>query len=161
MSAASTTILLRAMGLTTAARLQVELTTRAESENWGYTRFLHRLLEEEGNERLRRRIERLRKQSGLPASKTLGAIDEARLPEKVRIASELLLPKRGCCLIINVTDGNDFRRTNKMEVIHECFDDGAGAPGTGGGVAAAIRGSNSGREGQYPHGVYLGEWAAS
>ena len=84
MSAESTAILLRAMGLTTAARLQSDLTKRAESENWGYTRFLNRLLEEESNERLRRRIERLRKHSGLPATKTLGAIDESRLPEKVR-----------------------------------------------------------------------------
>jgi DNA replication protein DnaC len=84
MSAESTAILLRAMGLTTAARLHAELTKRAESENWGYSRFLNRLLEEESNERLRRRIERLRKQSGLPANNTLGAIDEARLPEKVR-----------------------------------------------------------------------------
>jgi DNA replication protein DnaC len=84
MSAESTPLLLRAMGLTTAARLQAEMTRRAESENWGYTRFLHRLLEEEGNERLRRRIERLRKQSGLPTAKTLAAVDEARLPEKVR-----------------------------------------------------------------------------
>jgi hypothetical protein len=64
-----------------------------------------------------------------------------------RIASKLLLPKEECCLIINVTNGNDFRRTNKMEVIHECFNDGASAPGTSGGVAAAIRGSNTGREG--------------
>lgn len=84
MSPDSTTILLRTMGLTTAARLYVEMTKRAEGENWGYNRFLHRLLEEETNERLRRRVERLRKQSGLPASKTLGVIDEARLPEKVR-----------------------------------------------------------------------------
>src|SRR5688572_25382828 len=84
MSAESTAILLRAMGLTTAARLHVEMTKRAEAENWGYTRFLNRLLEEESNERIRRRVERLRKNSGLPANKTLGAIDEDRLPEKVR-----------------------------------------------------------------------------
>lgn len=84
MSAESTAILLRAVGLTTAARLHGELTKRAEAENWGYTRFLNRLIEEESNERLRRRIERLRKQSGLPASKTLAALDESRLPEKVR-----------------------------------------------------------------------------
>jgi DNA replication protein DnaC len=72
------------MGLTTAARLHGEMMERAETENWGYTRFLHRLLEEESNERLRRRIERLRKHSGLPANKTLGTVNEARLPEKVR-----------------------------------------------------------------------------
>jgi hypothetical protein len=34
-----------------------------------------------------------------------------------------------------------------MEVIYEYFNDGASAPGTSGGVAAAIRGSNTGREG--------------
>lgn len=84
MSAESTAIQLRALGLTTAARLESELCRRAEAENWGYTRFLQRLLEEESNERLRRRMERLRKQSGLPAGKTLGVLDEARLPEKVR-----------------------------------------------------------------------------
>jgi DNA replication protein DnaC len=84
MSAESTALLLRAMGLTTAARLHTEMTKRAEAENWGYTRFLNRLLEEEANERIRRRVERLRKNSGLPATKTLGTIDEARLPEKVR-----------------------------------------------------------------------------
>lgn len=84
MSPEATAILLRTMGLTTAAKLQTEMTKRAEGENWGYTRFLHRLLEEEANERIRRRVERLRKHSGLPASKTMGAIDEARLPEKVR-----------------------------------------------------------------------------
>jgi len=84
MSVDATIILLRSMGLTTAAKLYSEMTKRAEGENWGYNRFLHRLLEEETNERLRRRVERLRKQSGLPASKTLGTIDEARLPEKIR-----------------------------------------------------------------------------
>ena len=84
MSPDSTTILLRTMGLTTAAKLHTEMTKRAEGENWGYTRFLNRLLEEETNERLRRRVERLRKQSGLPASKTLANVDESRLPEKVR-----------------------------------------------------------------------------
>jgi len=84
MSPESTGILLRSMGLTTAAKLHAELTTRAEGENWGYTRFLHRLLEEETNDRLRRRVARLRKNSGLPPAKTMGAVDEAQLPEKVR-----------------------------------------------------------------------------
>jgi len=57
---------------------------RAEAENWGYVRYLKRLLEEECNERLRRRMERLRKHSGLPAGKTLAQVNEERLPEKVR-----------------------------------------------------------------------------
>ena len=81
MSAESTAILLRALGLTSAARLESELCRRAEAENWGYERFLQRLLEEESNERLRRRMERLRKQSGLPAGKMLGVLDD--LPEPI------------------------------------------------------------------------------
>ena len=84
MSTETNAMLLRSLGLTTAARLDTELMRRAEAENWGYVRYLKRLLEEECNERLRRRIERLRKQSGLPPDKTLAQVNEARLPEKVR-----------------------------------------------------------------------------
>lgn len=91
MSAEATNILLRSLGLTTAGRMHQELTKRAEAENWGYARFLRQLMEEECNERLRRRIERLRKQSGLPAAKTLAALDESRLPEKVRRQMPTLL----------------------------------------------------------------------
>lgn len=62
---------------------------------------------------------------------------------------------------MNVTDGINARRNNKLEVIHECFDDGASTPGIGGGVAAAIRGGNSGGEGEYTVGVCLRERTAS
>ena len=46
-------------------------------------------------------------------------------------------------------------------MIHGCVVDCAGAPGTDGGVAAAIRGSNSGREEESPDRVCRGEWAGS
>jgi DNA replication protein DnaC len=84
MSADSNALVLRSLGLTTAARINAELMERAEAGNWGYVRYLKQLLEEECNERLRRRMERLRKESLLPADKTLGRVDESRLPEKVR-----------------------------------------------------------------------------
>ena len=84
MSAESNALLLRTLGLTTAAKLDADLAHRAEAENWGYVRYLKRLLEEECNERLRRRMERLRKHSGLPAGKTLAQVNEDRLPDKVR-----------------------------------------------------------------------------
>jgi DNA replication protein DnaC len=84
MSTESNAILLRTLGLTTAAKLDADLARRAEAENWGYVRYLKRLLEEECNERLRRRMERLRKHSGLPAGKTLAQVNEEQLPEKVR-----------------------------------------------------------------------------
>lgn len=85
MSAAdSLPMLLRSLGLTTVVREQAAAIERAESENWGYRRFLQYLMEAEANERLRRRIERLVKESGLPATKTMGTLDEKKLPDKVR-----------------------------------------------------------------------------
>ena len=84
MSAATLPILLRSLGLTTMAREHDDTLARAEAEHWGYPRFLRHLVETEANERLRRRVERLLKDSRLPASKTLASLDQARLPEKVR-----------------------------------------------------------------------------
>jgi len=84
MSAATLPILLRSLGLTTMAREHDAALARAEAEDWGYPRLLRHLVETEANERLRRRVERLLKQSRLPASKTLASVDHARLPDKVR-----------------------------------------------------------------------------
>lgn len=77
-------LLLRGLNLPTIAREHASVLARAESENWGYRRFLLHLMETEAGERLRRRIERQIKESGLPGGKTLGTLDQARLPEKVR-----------------------------------------------------------------------------
>ena len=75
---------LRSLWLTTMAREHEDVMARAEAENWGYRRFLGYLVENEVNERLRRRVERQLKESGLPAGKTLEALDEKKLPDKVR-----------------------------------------------------------------------------
>lgn len=75
---------LRALTLMTMAREHETVLARAEAENWGYRRFLTYLVENEINERLRRRIERQLKESGLPPGKTLDALEEKKLPEKVR-----------------------------------------------------------------------------
>lgn len=77
-------LLLRGLHLPHVAKEHAAALARAEAENWGYRRFLLHLVEGEANERLRRRIERQVKESGLPGGKTLGTLDEARLPEKVR-----------------------------------------------------------------------------
>jgi DNA replication protein DnaC len=77
-------LLLRDLKLPHLAREHAAALARAEAENWGYRRFLLHLVEGEANERLRRKIERQIKESGLPGGKTLGTLDEARLPEKVR-----------------------------------------------------------------------------
>lgn len=75
---------LRSLLLTTMAREHEDIMVRAEAENWGYRRFLGYLVESEVNDRLRRRIERQLKESGLPSGKTLEALDEKKLPDKVR-----------------------------------------------------------------------------
>ncbi len=75
---------LRSLLLTTMAREHEDLMARAEAENWGYRRFLGYLVENEVNERLRRRIERQLKESGLPPGKSLETLEEKKLPDKVR-----------------------------------------------------------------------------
>lgn len=75
---------LRSLLLTTMAGEHEDVMARAEAENWGYRRFLGYLVENEVNERLRRRVERQLKESGLPSGKTLEALDEKKLPDKVR-----------------------------------------------------------------------------
>lgn len=75
---------LRALLLTTVARDYEDAIGRAEAENWGYRRLLSYLVENELNERTRRRIERQIKESGLPPGKTLDTLEETKLPDKVR-----------------------------------------------------------------------------
>ncbi len=84
MSAATLPILLRSLYLSTIAREYEKAIGRAEAENWGYQRFLEYLFETEANERLQRKIERQLHEANLPKAKTLDALDQKRLPEKVR-----------------------------------------------------------------------------
>ena len=79
-----TPLLLRNLGLTSIARDHEDLLARAESENWGYRRFLRHLAEIEVQEKLTRRTERLLADSQLPAAKTLANLDQSRLPDKIR-----------------------------------------------------------------------------
>jgi len=84
MSASALPLLLRAMRLPTIAREHDDAIRRAEAENWGYARFLSYLFEAEGNDRLQRKIQRLLKESNLPAGKTLESLDDKKLPDKIR-----------------------------------------------------------------------------
>lgn len=84
MSAATLPMLLRTLYLSTIAREYEKAIGRAETENWGYQRFLEYLFEAEANERLQRKIERQLHEANLPKAKTLDALDQKRLPEKVR-----------------------------------------------------------------------------
>lgn len=61
-----------------------DVAATAEREGWTFEKFLTHLLEVEMSERRRRRIERLVKQSNLPADKTLATLDLARFSAAVR-----------------------------------------------------------------------------
>ncbi|MGH9884190.1 MAG: ATP-binding protein [bacterium] len=80
---AALVILLRALKLPTIARHAEEVAQLAERDGWTFIRYLHHLVELEVLERRRRRIERNRRQSELPADKTLATLKRSRLPVKV------------------------------------------------------------------------------
>ena len=84
MSADPLAMLLRSFKLPTMAARYAETLASAEEQSWGYRRFLLQLCEAEAADRLERKRERLLKQSGLPAGKTLGTLDESKLPVKIR-----------------------------------------------------------------------------
>jgi DNA replication protein DnaC len=84
MSADGLALLLRSFKLPTMAGRYPELLVEAEQNHWGYRKFLTHLCEAEAADRKERRRERLLKESGLPAGKTLGSLDEDKLPLKMR-----------------------------------------------------------------------------
>ena len=77
-------VLLRALKLPSFVQHNEEFSTRAEKEGWSHRAYLRRLVEIELADRERRKIERLRKRSGLPSEKTLDTLETNRMPAKVR-----------------------------------------------------------------------------
>jgi DNA replication protein DnaC len=77
-------ILFRSLELSAMEREFSSAIARAEAENWGYARLLQYLAEAEVQDCRSRKIERLLKYSGLPASETFARFDEAKMPEKAR-----------------------------------------------------------------------------
>jgi DNA replication protein DnaC len=61
-----------------------DLASRAEREGWGYLGYLQHLAELEAQQRQERRIDRRRRQSGLPHTKTLDTFLQERLTPAVR-----------------------------------------------------------------------------
>lgn len=84
MSTDGLALLLRSFKLPTMAGRYPELLAEAEQNHWGYRKFLTHLCEAEAADRKERRRERLLKESGLPAGKTLGSLNEDKLPLKLR-----------------------------------------------------------------------------
>ena len=77
-------MLLRGFHLSTMAELYEPTMVRAEEEGWSHRRVLEHLTHSEAVDREQRRIQRLLAESGLPEGKTLGNLDEAQLPIKIR-----------------------------------------------------------------------------
>jgi len=76
--------LLRSLKLPTFIGQRQDTAARAEREGWSFERFLTTLVEAECAERRRRRIERLLRQSDLPAEKTLATLNTELLPTTIR-----------------------------------------------------------------------------
>jgi len=77
-------MLFREFHLPTMAARFAEMIQSAEVQNWGYRRLLQQLCEAEASDRRERKRQRLLRESGLPAGKTLGNLAEGKLPPKVR-----------------------------------------------------------------------------
>ncbi|MCB0880536.1 MAG: ATP-binding protein [Deltaproteobacteria bacterium] len=77
-------LLLRALKLPSFVEHHEDIAAVAEREGWSFVDYLRHLVELELEDRRRRRIERLQKESKLPIDKTLGALDRDRLPITVR-----------------------------------------------------------------------------
>lgn len=83
-SADPTVMLLRSFCLSTMAGQYEEVMVRAEKEGWSHRQTMRHFCESEAVERAQKRTARLLAESGLPESKTLGTLDAAMLPAKVR-----------------------------------------------------------------------------
>jgi DNA replication protein DnaC len=84
MSADTLEMLFREFRLPTMASRFSEFIGNAEAQNWGYRKLLVQLCEAEAADRRERKLERLIRESGLPSGKTMGNLNEAQLPAKVR-----------------------------------------------------------------------------
>jgi DNA replication protein DnaC len=76
--------LLRTLKLPAFISQRQDTAARAEREGWSFERFLATLVEAEMAERRSRRVERLQRQSHLPADKTLATLNTELLPTSVR-----------------------------------------------------------------------------
>lgn len=76
--------LLRSLKLPSFIGQRQDTQNRAEREGWSFERYLATLVDAEVADRRRRRVDRLMRQSGLPADKTLATLKTDLLPTAVR-----------------------------------------------------------------------------
>lgn len=77
-------MLLKSFLLTSAARIYPTLQERASQEGWTHRKFLENLLLVETADRKERLTQKLLKKATLPVGKTLSALQEEMLPQKIR-----------------------------------------------------------------------------
>jgi DNA replication protein DnaC len=83
MRSESLDILLRELNLRAFANQSASMAEQAEREGWSFLQYLHHLAEHELGERQIRRIDRLRKESNLPDTKTMATLDRSKLTDVV------------------------------------------------------------------------------
>lgn len=83
MKTQSLDILLRELHLRAFATQSVPMAEQAEREGWSFLQYLHHLAEHEIGERQIRRIDRLRRESNLPDTKTMVTLDRSKLTDVV------------------------------------------------------------------------------
>lgn len=77
-------MLLRQLKLPSFVAAHEDFARQAERDGWPPLEYLGRLVELEISDRRQRRIERLRREAGLPEDKTIGSLKLEKLPAKVR-----------------------------------------------------------------------------
>lgn len=81
---------LKMLRLSTVQRRYEELSQKAQTESMTYEQYLWELINEECQERKRRRIQRLLKESRLPLEKTMDTFDMRRMPRKIAQQAKIL-----------------------------------------------------------------------
>ncbi len=81
---------LRRLRLSTVQRRYKELSQKAQAESMTYEQYLWEIINEECQERKRRRIQRLLKESHLPLEKTMATFDMRRMPRKIAQQAKIL-----------------------------------------------------------------------
>lgn len=81
---------LRRLRLSTVQRRYKELSQKAQAESMTYEQYLWELINEECQERKRRRIQRFLKESRLPLEKTMDTFDMRRMPRKIAQQAKIL-----------------------------------------------------------------------
>ena len=85
---------LNELRLATIQKRYSDIAQKARKDTWGYEEYLLNVVQEEGETRRARRIERLLRQSGLPLEKSLDTFELKRLPNKVKQQLNVLLEGR-------------------------------------------------------------------